>query len=82
MASRARLGLATRLGFLVIPQQLEEFRRRGMSSVQIKMRRKRNPNLNPKDIGVLPRRHAESAVLDLHDGFWEVAPGHRRRVPL
>jgi hypothetical protein len=53
-----------------------------MGSVQIEMRRKRNPNPNPKDVGVLPWRHVGSAVLDLRDGFREVAPGHRQRVPL
>jgi hypothetical protein len=39
-----------------------EIRRRGMDSVQVKMRCKRNPNPNPKDTGVIPRRHAESAT--------------------
>jgi hypothetical protein len=33
-----------------------------MGSVQIKMRCKRNPNPNPKDVGVIPRRHAGSAT--------------------
>jgi hypothetical protein len=36
-----------------------------------------NPNPNPKDVGVLPRRHVRSAVLDLHDGLRE---GHRATV--
>jgi hypothetical protein len=49
-----------------------------MGSIQIEMRRKRNPNPNPKDVGVLPRHHVGSAVLDLHDGFREVAPRNRR----
>jgi hypothetical protein len=37
-----------------------------------------NPNPNPKDVGVLPRRNVRSVVLDHHDGFREVAPRHRR----
>jgi hypothetical protein len=45
-----------------------------MGSIQIEMRHKRNPNPNPKDAGVLPRRHVGSAILDLHDGLRE---GHR-----
>jgi hypothetical protein len=33
-----------------------------------------NPNPNPKDVGVLPRRHVGSAILDHLDGLRE---GHR-----
>jgi hypothetical protein len=82
MASRVGLGLATRLGFLVIPQQLEEFRRRGMGSVQIEMRRKRNPNPNPKDVGGLTSTPCQIRRLGPHDGLREVALGHRRRSPV
>jgi hypothetical protein len=32
-----------------------------MGSIQIKMRHKRNPNPNPKDVGDLPRHRTGSA---------------------
>jgi hypothetical protein len=50
-----------------------------------------NPNPNPKDVGVLPRRHVGSSISDLLDGFREgqqatahpprVGSGRHKRAP-